>query len=731
MTGKTLLLAALGLLLAGAASAQSGEALLGTKGCLGCHGIDEKRMGPALKAAAAKYKGAEAALIAALKAGKGHPVKVDATDAELKAIIGYLAGLQAAPAKAAKPAAAPAAAAPAAEAPALDNALCLGCHGNEGFAMPGADGKPRALHVEQDRFEHSVHGKRQCVECHKDITEIPHEPGVDRKVSCVICHDDLWKAAQRDGKTEENARLGVVVDQIDRYMKSIHARPSRADQSRTNATCYNCHNAHYVYPLGTTQRADFRLNIPNTCGACHAAQLEQYRLSVHGREALGNRNPTAAVCSDCHTTHNIDTPEADAVRVAITRNCGTCHTESLRTYTETYHGQVNTLGYAHTAKCFDCHGSHAVQRVSDPASSVHPDNRLATCQRCHVGATAGFATFEPHATSHDFGRYPHVWIATKFMVALLVGVFLFFWTHTALWFYREYRDRQARKLRPHVVAEEPSQLQSKQYQRFGPVWRLAHLVFALSVMTLVLTGMAVFFADSAWAKAVIAAFGGPKTAAIVHRTAAATMLGIFLVHLVFLMLRIGRNLRTWDWFGPVSLLPNLQDLKDAIAMFRWFFGLAPRPMFDRWTYWEKFDYWAVFWGMAIIGGSGLMLAFPRATAWLLPGWMFNVATIVHGEEAVLAAVFLFTVHFFNNHFRPDKFPLDTVMFTGAVPLEEFRREHALEYNRLVATGQLAQHLVDAPSRPMTVGSKILGFTLIGFGLTLLLLMLAGFAARTG
>ena len=127
------------------------------------------------------------------------------------------------------------------------------------------------------------------------------------------------------------------------------------------------------------------------------------------------------------------------------------------------------------------------------------------------------------------------------MVALLVGVFLFFWTHTALWFYREYRDRQARKLRPHVVAEEPLQLQGKQYQRFGPVWRLAHLVFALSVMTLVLTGMAVFFADSAWAKAVIAAFGGPKTAAIVHRIAAATMLGIFFVHLIFLMLRIGRN----------------------------------------------------------------------------------------------------------------------------------------------------------------------------------------------
>jgi len=282
-----------------------------------------------------------------------------------------------------------------------------------------------------------------------------------------------------------------------------------------------------------------------------------------------------------------------------------------------------------------------------------------------------------------------------------------------------------------VLADESLPLQGRQYQRFGPVWRLAHLVFAVSVMTLVLTGMAVFFADSAWAKIVMTAFGSPKVAAGVHRTAAAIMLGIFFIHLVVLAFRIGRNWRTFSWFGPVSLVPNWQDLKDIIAMFQWFLGRTPRPVFERWTYWEKFDYWAVFWGMAIIGGSGLMLAFPAATASVLPGWMFNVATIVHGEEAVLAAVFLFTVHFFNNHFRPDKFPLDTVMFTGAVPLEEFRREHALEYKRLLESGQLSRYLVDAPSRPMTLGSKVLGFTLIAIGLTLLVLVVSGFMARGG
>jgi hypothetical protein len=161
-------------------------------------------------------------------------------------------------------------------------------------------------------------------------------------------------------------------------------------------------------------------------------------------------------------------------------------------------------------------------------------------------------------------------------------------------------------------------------------------------------------------------------------------------------------------------------------MFNWFFGRGPRPALDRWTYWEKFDYWAVFWGMAIIGGSGMMLSFPEATASVVPGWIFNIATLVHGEEAILAAVFLFTVHFFNNHFRPDKHPPpDIVMFTGSVPLEEFKREHFLEYKRLVETGELQKHLVDAPSRPMTLGSRILGITLIVFGLILLVLVLIG------
>jgi predicted CXXCH cytochrome family protein len=621
----------------------------------------------------------------------------------------------------------------AAEAPAsgqadapFTNDICLGCHGVQGFEMPGPDGKPRSLYVNPDRFEHSVHGKRLCVECHKNITEIPHKPGTQVRVSCVACHENLWAKAKVEGKTEEFKRLGVVIEQIKGYMKSIHARPSLADQSRTNATCYNCHDAHAVFPKGSPEWQKWRMTVPDICGKCHVKERAEYATSIHGELVLKYGIQAAPVCVDCHTMHDIESPKSASVRVLITKNCGKCHVDQLKTYLATYHGQITALGYGYTAKCFDCHGHHTIKRVDDPRSTVFPTNRVKTCQKCHKNASAGFATFEPHGNAHDFKHYPYLWIAARFMAALLFGVFAFFWTHMALWFYREYKDRKERKSRPYVKTAEAAADEGKYVQRFGPVWRLAHLLLAMSVMGLVLTGMSVLYGTSPWAPVVMHWLGSPKVAAIMHRTFASIFLTIFVVHLVYFLVHIAREGKNFQWFGPNSLVPRWQDLKDMVLMFRWFFGRGPRPAFDRWTYWEKFDYWAVFWGFAIIGGSGLTLWFPVQVASVLPGWVFNVATLVHGEEAILAAVFLFTVHFFNNHFRPDKFPLDIVMFTGAVSLEEFKREHAAEYKRLVESGELEKRMVDVPSHPMTVGSRILGFTLISIGLTLLVLVIIGY-----
>jgi cytochrome b subunit of formate dehydrogenase len=630
----------------------------------------------------------------------------------------------------------------------LDNATCQTCHdGKKGkLEVPKADGEKRELHaVNTDKYGKSVHARMECVACHKEITDsvTPHQKVAGApKVDCAQCHLDLWEAAKKDGKTAEKPRLGIVAENVEAYKKSFHAKQNKDDPTKLNAICSDCHNVHtFGVPLrGTQERKDWHLTVPDICGKCHEDHLEDWTTSIHGKEAKEKKNLKTAVCSDCHTTHDIIGSSSDKAKLSITASCGDCHKDAYESYKASYHGQVNRLGYAYTAKCADCHGSHAIEASKDPKSKMHEKNRLKTCQKCHSGkegkpalATAGFISFSPHGNSHDFAKYPEIWLTTKAMIALLIGVFTFFWLHSGLWWYREYADRKAGKNVPHVMTDKlPPEFATKHVRRFGPMWRIAHLLFALSVMVLVLTGMAAFFPETSWAKTVMAAFGTPKIAGQVHRWAAYTMLGIFAIHLVVITIGIARNWKNFKFFGPDSFVPNWKDLDDIIGMFKWFVGDGPRPRIERWSYWEKFDYWAVFWGMAIIGGSGMMLAFPHVVAAYLPGWVFNVAMVVHGEEAVLAAVFLFTVHFFNNHFRPDKLPPpDVVMFTGSQSLQEFRHEHRAQYDRLVETGELEKYLVDAPSAPFTLASKILGLVLLAFGLSLLAMIAIGFLSGGG
>ena len=169
-------------------------------------------------------------------------------------------------------------------------------------------------------------------------------------------------------------------------------------------------------------------------------------------------------------------------------------------------------------------------------------------------------------------------------------------------------------------------------------------------------------------------------------------------------------------FGPDTMLFTLKDVREILAALKWYFGKGPRPQYGRWTYWEKFDYFAVFWGITIIGSSGLMLWFPEFFTRFLPGWLINVATIVHSDEALLAAGFIFTIHFFNTHFRPEKFPMDTVIFTGRMSLEELKFDKPGEYAALVASGELEKHLAD-PLPPETVRIiRIFAWTALSTGM---------------
>jgi cytochrome b subunit of formate dehydrogenase len=261
--------------------------------------------------------------------------------------------------------------------------------------------------------------------------------------------------------------------------------------------------------------------------------------------------------------------------------------------------------------------------------------------------------------------------------------------------------------------------------RFGRVDRTLHGFLMFSFLGLALTGMPVLFSDAPWARTMARVLGGFTVTHAAHRVFAAIMIAVFVIHVGRLVARVALEKDSSIFWGPTSLVPQPKDLEDMYRHMRWFVGAGPRPAFDRYAYWEKFDYFAVFWGMAIIGGSGLLLWFPEAFARVLPGWVFNIALLVHGEEALLAVGFIFTIHFFNSHLRPGKFPMDMVIFTGRVSERELEDERPAEYARVKDT------LLDAgpPSPRSWLIGRVVGTIAVLTGLTVVGLIIYAVASH--
>ncbi len=273
-------------------------------------------------------------------------------------------------------------------------------------------------------------------------------------------------------------------------------------------------------------------------------------------------------------------------------------------------------------------------------------------------------------------------------------------------------------------AAPPAGVAARYYLRFGRLERLMHVLLMFTFIGCALTGLPLLFADRGWSGPLIRLLGGFEVAGIVHRVCAAVMIVLFVGHVVHVAVRAFARGSLLDvLWGPNSLVPQPQDVVDIYRHFKWFLGKGPRPAFDRFSYWEKFDYWAVFWGMFIIGGSGILLWFPMFFAQFMPGWVFNIATLVHGEEALLAVGFIFTIHFFNGHLRPEKFPMDLVIFTGRVPEHEMREERPIEYARLAQQGRLAAQEVGPPASGTILGGRILGGTALALGIVTIVLII--------
>ncbi len=272
--------------------------------------------------------------------------------------------------------------------------------------------------------------------------------------------------------------------------------------------------------------------------------------------------------------------------------------------------------------------------------------------------------------------------------------------------------------------------------RFLTWHRVAHGVVVLTFYTLVLTGLPLRFSCAPFSAGLISLFGGVQTAGIIHRIAASMMVALAVVYVGYLSARFWRARGTphaWKW-GPDTLIPHPRDFVDFFKQWVYFFTGRNRPTFGRYSYLEKLDFFGAVWGFVIIIASGMLLSFPQFFGSFLPGWIFNVATVFHGEEALLATCFLFVVHFFNVHVRPDKWPLDAVMFHGRATVDYLEEEHPdmmpqvrANLDAPVSTRPRVDHRAPPPTRADSLIAATFGFALLATGFAILGMIVWAFA----
>jgi cytochrome b subunit of formate dehydrogenase len=264
------------------------------------------------------------------------------------------------------------------------------------------------------------------------------------------------------------------------------------------------------------------------------------------------------------------------------------------------------------------------------------------------------------------------------------------------------------------------------FQRFTSGQRYLHAVLFTTFLGLAATGLPMRFSESIFSRKFAGIVGGFGSIIFFHKLCAVVLTLAFAIHVKDLITRAFVHREKGIFWGRTSMVANWKDVKDIFAHFRWFLGLGPKPQFERYAYWEKFDYWAVFWGMIVIGFSGYAMWFAPFFAKFLPGWALNAVLVIHSEEGLLAILFIFSIHFVNTHLRPDSFPMDMVIFTGVETEEEFKHKRTLEYQGLEAQGKLEERIGEAPGTFQVNFSKVVGFTAIFIGLTLLVLTLSAY-----
>jgi len=597
---------------------------------------------------------------------------------------------------------------------------CLACH-SDATLTHEVNGKTVNLHVDPQAFKDSIHGSMfTCVDCHSDVKSAAHDTP-PKHITCATCHADQQAA----------------------YDRSFHAKAVLGGNDNA-ARCVDCHGSpHELLPASDPKSRVAHGNIPATCGTCHSQKfvmeksglsvqpVASYQQSVHGH-AVANGSEKAAVCTDCHGSHEIlDAKDAKSsiFKFNVPLTCGKCHDQISKEFQQSIHGQALAKANWQAPVCTDCHGIHSIQSHTDPNSPVSAQNLAqVTCARCHEGVRLSqefgvegrrastylasyhglasrlgsqvvancaschgthsiFPSTDPRSTIHaaNLARtcgQCHPGVTEKFTAAKVhvdAPLSADIGSKAVRWIRKFYLGMIFAVIggmllhnfiiwRAKVIARR--KLEHHFVVRMPLRFRLQHATLLSSFILLVLTGFALKFPTS-WFASMLSL--GEHMRQLVHRIAAVVLIGVSVYHLCELLLtREGRRLGR-------DLFPVLDDIRGAWQNLSYYLGLSTRkPEFARFNYAEKAEYWALVWGMFVMAGTGIMLWAKVFFGNHLPRWWLDVATAIHYYEAVLATLAILVWHFYQVFLDPDVYPMNWAWWDGKMTLHHYREEHGLD-----------------------------------------------------
>jgi len=529
-----------------------------------------------------------------------------------------------------------------------------------------------------------VAGAPHCLTCHR--YEISNFSGMRDSLKVKQEQDKMCLACHLDNP-EVRAKTSPSAGFILAYEKSVHGTALRAGNAQA-ANCIDCHGSHTAARGSENNSRVNKVNISLTCGTCHADIMHAYDESIHG-VALQRGISDAPTCTDCHGEHEILSPDNPRSRVETlnvsSQVCSPCHSsvrltqkyglssDRFTTFTDSYHGLANKAGSVEVANCASCHGVHNIKSSTDSTSTIHKNNIVQTCGKCHPGANQRFNVGSVHISMNPTEEPLLYWISTGYII-LIVIIICGMVIHNVLDFVK--KSKRKLLIRRGAVPEHFSS--HRLYLRMTFNERIQHGTLLISFTTLVITGFALRYPDAWWVVSIRNL--SPlmfDIRNIVHRAAGVVLLIVSLYHLYYIsFVPRGKQLIR-------DLLPEKKDLTDALDFLKYNTGLSQeKPQFKRFSYIEKSEYWALVWGTVIMGATGIILWLDNTFLGVLTKLGWDAARAVHYYEAWLATLAIIVWHLYFVIFNPDIYPLNVAFWKGTLTEEEMHHEHPLELEEI-------------------------------------------------